>query len=450
MAEVTNLAEVRQQAQARQAWEDQGWRAGRPLEDPEKTKRWGFVSAKPSEYLVHVRRGKVRARSSGQGMTCFKWPWDAVAIIPTSLQRMQFVADQVTLEKVGVNVVGLAVYRIADPLLAFRVLNFAYPERAQQKLEETLNSMFVGAIRRLIANLSVDDCLRKRKSALAVELLREIAPVVGGQGRPDDTTTQGWGVVIDTIEIQEVRVSSESVFAAMQAPFRAAVEREAREARAEADKEIATREAACNQSIEEARIAAELEVRDKRAELERAEAEAARNRSLREAAIEREVEEAKIDAATVLEQKRSEADQQRAAAQVEAEIRRQELAAGRAEAELAAHRVQQEAMAQRAELERIEWTAELARRRADTEVAAIEGRDQAEIQLAHARAARERAEAEAQVLMAKNLPELAAAVGQRFGEVNVTQIGGVENAFGSIAQAVGAVLELAKRGGRPE
>jgi hypothetical protein len=78
--------------------EAQGWRQGRPVEDPEKTKRWGFITARPSEYLVHVRRGKVRHRSSGQGASCFKWPWDAVASCSTSFQRLMFRADQVTLE----------------------------------------------------------------------------------------------------------------------------------------------------------------------------------------------------------------------------------------------------------------------------------------------------------------------------------------------------------------
>ena len=116
---------------------------------------------------MHVRAGKVLTRSSGQEATCFKWPWDAVAIVPASLQQLQFRADQVTLEKVGVEVLGLAVYRSADPLVAYRLLNFSYPERAQAKLEQTLTSMFVGAARRLIANLCVEDCLQKRKHALS-------------------------------------------------------------------------------------------------------------------------------------------------------------------------------------------------------------------------------------------------------------------------------------------
>ena len=182
------------QTQATEAKRDEvnrvegGWRNGRPVEDPEKTKTWGYVSAKPSEYLVHMRNGRVLTGSSGQGATCFKWRRDSVAIIPTSLQRLNFVADQVTVEKVGISIGGLAVFRIADPILAFRVLNFSYPERAQEKLRETLSDMLTGATRRLVANLTVDECLQKRKHALADELLQEVAPVVGGTGRLNDGT----------------------------------------------------------------------------------------------------------------------------------------------------------------------------------------------------------------------------------------------------------------------
>src|SRR5689334_4460533 len=60
-----------------------GWRAGKPEEDPEKMKKWGLITARPSEFLIHMRRGRVR-EVSGQGASCFKFPGDAVAIVPTS------------------------------------------------------------------------------------------------------------------------------------------------------------------------------------------------------------------------------------------------------------------------------------------------------------------------------------------------------------------------------
>ena len=95
-------------------------------------------------------RGQGGFQRAGRG--CFKWPWDPVAIVPTTVQALHFVADQITNEKVGVKVTGIAVYRIADPLIAFRMLNFSHPARAQQKLPEMLEEMFIGSVRPLVAN----------------------------------------------------------------------------------------------------------------------------------------------------------------------------------------------------------------------------------------------------------------------------------------------------------
>lgn len=246
------------------------WREGKPAEDPEKVKKWGLVSAKPSEFLLHVRRGEIRP-TSGQGASCFKWPQDAVAIIPTTVQRLQFTADQVTTEKVGVQITGLAVYRISDPLLAYRMLNFSFPERAGEKLEQLLGEMFVGASRRLVANLTIEECLTRRKEGIAAELMREIAPVVSGKGRAEDHTERGWGVVIDTIEIQDVRVLSSAVFADMQARFRKDLERQARESQAEQSARAQATEAEAARRVALAKLEGEAQVRERRvAEQERA------------------------------------------------------------------------------------------------------------------------------------------------------------------------------------
>jgi regulator of protease activity HflC (stomatin/prohibitin superfamily) len=50
--------------------------------------------------------------------------------------------------------------------------------------------------------------------------MKEIAPILAGEGAPSDTNSAGWGVVLDTIEIQDVRVLSQEVFSRLQAPFR--------------------------------------------------------------------------------------------------------------------------------------------------------------------------------------------------------------------------------------
>lgn len=231
----------------------EGWRSGKPVEDPEKLKRWGFVGAKPSEYLVCTRRGLIDHARSGQGVRIFKWPWESVAIVPTTIQRVEFVADQVTKEKIGVEIGGVAVYRIVAPEIAYRVVNFTFGEAAGEKLAATMREMFIGAARRLVANLSLEECVSKRKEAIATFLLEEIAPIVGGKGSLGDTTDRGWGVVLDTIEIQQVRVQSNQVFAHLQAPYRAELAARAELADLERKRQVA------EASAQQAKRAAELE-----------------------------------------------------------------------------------------------------------------------------------------------------------------------------------------------
>jgi regulator of protease activity HflC (stomatin/prohibitin superfamily) len=384
----------------------------------------GFVTARPSEFLVHCRRGRV-LRSSGQGGSCFKWPWDSVALVPTTFQKVGFVADQITLERVGVGISGLAVYRIAEPLLAYRVLDLSDPAKAQETLAQTLTEMLMGATRRLVANLTVDECLQKRKAALADELLRELAPVLGGAGRPDDSTDRGWGVVLDTVEIQEVRVLSARVFGAMQAPFRAALERQSREARAEAETRGALAEAAARRQVHEANIDAEASVRARQAEV-----------ALREE--ENRAREAQRRIELALATERARVDDARA---------RQALLAGEAQAEIDAHEILLRARELEAARARLGWMAEDERQRASAQVGLEVGRAEAEVALARARAEAESAAARARLTVAHKLPELAAAVGARFGEVNITQIGPGDSPFASIAHAVASLLSLA--GDRP-
>ena len=54
---------------------------------------------------------------------------------------------------------------------------------------------------------------------------------------------------------------------------------------------------------------------------------------------------------------------------------------------------------------------------------------------------RVRADAQARVLLAQNLPALAAAVGERIGEVKITQFGG--EALSPVTAAVERILKLA-------
>jgi len=374
---------------------EDGWRRGKPIEDPEKLKRWGYVGAQPSEYLVCTRDGVIDRRRSGQGVRIFKWPRDSIAIVPTTLQRIDFVADQITRERVGVEVAGIAVYRIAEPELAFRVLNFSYGEAASEKLGATLREMFVGAARRLIANLALDECLTRRKETIARFLMDEIAPVVSGEGSPADTTTGGWGVVIDTIEIQQVTIQSAQVFAHLQAPYRA---------------EIAGRAELAD--LERARQVAEVN-----ATAARRTAELARDRAMHDIAIAEEQRRARAAAevaAAAAEQARSEALHANAALELE-----HEHALRRREAEVA-----------------------LELRRRDAEARELESQLDA---AGHQRAAaleQQVAQVRTLQLLVQTLPQIAASLATRAETLNITSMNG--GGIDSVPAAIAQLLALAK------
>ena len=305
--------------------------------------RWGLVTAAPHQHLIHIRKGRILR--SAQGASCFKLPGDAVALVDTSVHRLGFSADQVTREKTGVQVSGLAVYRIVAPELAWRMLDLGDPT----SLEQILAEMFAGATRRLVANLTLEDCMTRRKEALASELMAEIAPVLAGAGQDADHTDRGWGVALDTIEIQDVRILSEEVFERLQAPYREALrldalraEEEVLKEQARIDAEAAARSeehAQALQKIEEARLTHERERAERAAAHEQAlldqvaAAEGAREARRTEgslARLQREAEAALARAELEVEAHRQQRESEialeaRARAVVSDEVRAQEL-----------------------------------------------------------------------------------------------------------------------------
>lgn len=350
-----------------------------------KIPRWGRVTAQANEFLIQMRDGRVVR--AGQGLSCFKWPSDSVSIVPTSIEKLGFAADQVTVEKVGVEVRGLAVYRIAEPLLAYRMIGLD-----RSSLTDILREMFVGATRRIVASLTLDECIRHRKDHIASALLEEIRPILAGEAgvdEPDETSGSGWGVVLDTIEIQDVRVLSEEVFARLQAPFR---ERLALDA-----------------------LVAENRVTEERARLER-ERRSAEETARRELM---EVEEARMTA----ERKREE----------ERRTHEDALSSRRLEAELARARTKAEADRERAKVE-------LAARReaAEAEAAILALHREAHADLSEARLR--------EIMLTQTMPELARAFRGTFDRVHVTSTNADPFAFVSAGiDHVLAAVEQTKR-----
>jgi hypothetical protein len=318
--------------------------------------------------------------------------------------------------------------------------------------------------------------------------MEEIKPVVSGSGRAEDTTDQGWGVMIDTIEIQDVKILSKEVFEHLQAPYRAEIAMKAEMAGLEGQRLVLERRAATEKQTAETTIMAQQETRilKARAEAEAAEKESAEAMRGEQAKARAQVDELQrkealarkrlaVEEGIALQQAASKAavDAKNGVIKHETELQQlkaqelkrlataqAEMAALGTEAELAekSHQAELRRMeleqARRAQLQQAQLLLQQQKaqmdqelRRRESETRRIEGATEAAQQRALAeieqlvnqsRALRE--------LVTQGLPQIASAFKQSFGTINYTQVhsgdggGPLDLVGGAIAQ----VLTVAK------
>jgi regulator of protease activity HflC (stomatin/prohibitin superfamily) len=191
-------------------------------------RRFGYVVAGPAEFLIHQRRG--RTRKVGRGIHAFCWPLiDRSYLIPSSAQNIAFAADQITAESQGVEVAGFTVWKIADPEKATASFDFADCPAAMAAINESLRNVVESAIRHQVANMTIEDTLRKR-GTIILQLKSELAYIAGE-----------WGLLIETIEIRNVKVLSAQLFAQMQAAFREKMRLESETSVLATEKQLAER-----------------------------------------------------------------------------------------------------------------------------------------------------------------------------------------------------------------
>lgn len=322
--------------------------------DPSKMKNWGFIVAKPSEYLITYRSGELSKAKSGQGARCWKWPWDTVAIVPTTLKEVIFQANQITSDNVDVRLRGMVLYRIREPLRIYKMLNFSFRQKAEAKLARMIADMCRSTAKWLVANMGVEECIRRRKEEIANALKKEVSMVVS-EG------PEAWGVEIVTIDIQDIYIQDEDLFSAMQAGFKSEKDREAKLAQLELEREVERRRIESEKELSKERHKMQLEAADMEARRELAALELHRAKDKEKFVLDRlrVEEEAKIQLYKFEKQQeqeklRLEASQQRLLAELENEkARNDEIVRALAE------RLSVENGAGRASLERLFLTESL-------------------------------------------------------------------------------------------
>jgi hypothetical protein len=265
---------------------------------PRPLNRIGLVAASPAEYLVLQRRG--RLRFPGRGAAAWVVPGlDRAYLIPSTVQSAAFLADQITVENQGVEIGGFALWSVTDPARAIEAVDFNDPAVGLERLGEQLRAVLEAAIRREVANLTLEQVLRQR--AAMIDLLGDELSAIA----------ERWGLAIAAVEIRSVQVLSKQLFENMQAKYRDTQRLESARSAMETEEAIARARAADRETAAMRDLAFRL------AEIEREEEglrqEIGRDQRLEEAkeSARREREIARLDAELALVQAREE--RQRAA-----------------------------------------------------------------------------------------------------------------------------------------
>jgi regulator of protease activity HflC (stomatin/prohibitin superfamily) len=332
--------------------------------DTRERVRWGWVTARPSEYLIVYRGGRLSEPLSGQGARFFKRPSDSYAVVPTTLKEVVFEANQITVDSVDVRLRGMVLYRITNPLRIYKLINFTRRQQAESKLARMIADMCRSTSKWLVANMKLDECIRRREEEIACSLKREVAAVA----------TESWGVEIVSIDIQDVYVQDNELFQAMQATYKAARQQEAELAQLQVEQTVARQRVAAQREL--AKHQYDLALETSRREAEAALARLDRQRE--QEAQQFELDRARVDREEALALQRVQQEQERQRLDAEARLERARIDA---EVERAAHeeeiralraRLEAESSAGRASLERL-YVTEALPALAETLAASLQG-----------------------------------------------------------------------------
>jgi hypothetical protein len=181
---------------------------------------WRRVIVPPNAYVVHTRIGKQDPITLGLGMSFRYVPnTDAYLVVPAAMQTIGIVANCISKEKQGINILAYVQWQIHDFAVAYRKLDFSDARDPLGIVNAQLREQAEAAIKDKIATMSVEEVLTD-KEPIIEELTSRLKSVSEGLNKREQTVDEGLGIKIVTVQIKEAIVSSQRLWQDLQSPFR--------------------------------------------------------------------------------------------------------------------------------------------------------------------------------------------------------------------------------------
>ncbi len=199
----------------------------------------------------------------------------AVRRLSLDLRETDLQIDCVTHQGIPLRVRGVVIYKVGDDLVS--IANAARRFLDQQgQMDQRVHNLFAGHLRAIIGNMTVEEMIRDREKLTG--LTREHA----------GTEMEKLGLIVDSMQIQEI-LDPTGYIQNLALPHAAAVEREARIARAQFDREATEKEQEAEAQKAQARRDAQIRQAGYQAEIDQAAAQARQAGPLSEATARQKV-----------------------------------------------------------------------------------------------------------------------------------------------------------------
>jgi flotillin len=218
--------------------------------EPIRVRETGFwifkrIIVPPNAYVVHTRLGRKEPVTLGLGVSFNYNPYtDAYLVVPAAMQTIGIVANCISQEKQGINILAYVQWQINDFAWAYKKLDFSDSRDPLGIVNAQLREQAEAAIKDKIATMSVEEVLTD-KEPIIEELTTRLKAVAEGRGGDE-----GLGIKIVTVQIKEALVSSQRLWEHLQAPFRYEQEKTARISYLLAQDEIRQKELENRQTAE--------------------------------------------------------------------------------------------------------------------------------------------------------------------------------------------------------
>ena len=169
-----------------------------------------YVISQPNEWMIVLRNGKVK--KMGVGITSRVNYFESCVKFPSKIHKVSFRAEQVTKEMQGIEVKGVILWSVNPknelPLKAVNYLGKDLTTSDATTAKDNLAEMCSAIVQHNIANSTIEEIQRER-DFLRDSISKGISSVI-----------EGWGCLVESVEITDVKILSSGLFANLQMKFR--------------------------------------------------------------------------------------------------------------------------------------------------------------------------------------------------------------------------------------